>query len=240
MLQQLVVSASFVLSKMSEDKVGVAEEFWLALARNNREGAQEVVNRLDLSFVAASAYSFEEVEGEFQDAREHEPFKQGAAQGALSPKLLSSDTPKAMIDVWNAEDRLALVVVSSKLICEARFSDGEVDFLACAGSLNCPTASGCGWTTHVTGGRDSKGRPVIKMKLTEGRRRAFAITVKSLGSSVKRPKIYSLFQRSLWWICHTTFCLKGGMKLRSLSSSLLGSGSLSSRSIEARAGWLVS
>ncbi len=68
MLQQLVVGASFVLSKMSEDEVGVAEEFWLALARNDREGAQEVVNRLDLPFVAASAFLFEEVEGEFQDA----------------------------------------------------------------------------------------------------------------------------------------------------------------------------
>jgi hypothetical protein len=68
MLRQLVVGASFVLSKMSKDKVGIAEEFWLGLARNNREGAQEVVNRLDLFFVAASAFLFEEVEGEFQDA----------------------------------------------------------------------------------------------------------------------------------------------------------------------------
>ena len=85
-----------------------------------------------------------------------------------------------------------MVVVSSKLICGARFSDGEVDFLTCAGSLNCPTASGCSWTTHATGGRDSRGCPVIKIKLPEGGRRSSAIPVKSLGSLVKQPKILSV------------------------------------------------
>jgi hypothetical protein len=87
---------------------------------------------------------------------------------------------------------MALVVVSSNEICGARFADGEVDFLICAGTLDCLGGSGCGWTTHATGGNDAKGHPVLKMKLPEGGGKAFAIPVKSLGFAVKRPKIFSL------------------------------------------------
>jgi hypothetical protein len=45
--------------------------------------------------------------------------------------------------------------------------------------------------THATGGKDSKGHPVLKMKLPEGGG-GFAIPVKSLGFAVKQPKIFSL------------------------------------------------
>ncbi len=79
-------------------EVPVAKEFWLALARNDRAGAQEVVDRLDLPLVATSTFSFEEIEGEFQDAQGWESLKQRGAQGVLSPKLVSLDTPMAMVD----------------------------------------------------------------------------------------------------------------------------------------------
>ncbi len=46
-------------------EVPVAKEFWLALARNNRAGAQEVVDHLDLPLVATSTFSFKETEGKF-------------------------------------------------------------------------------------------------------------------------------------------------------------------------------
>ncbi len=64
--------------KMQEE-VPVAKEFWLALARNKRVAAQEVVNHLDLPLVAASTFSFEEIEGKFQDSQEQESFEQHSA-----------------------------------------------------------------------------------------------------------------------------------------------------------------
>jgi hypothetical protein len=194
--QQQVVGAFLVLPKMSKDKVGVAKDFWLALARNGRAGAQEVVNHLDLPLVATSPFSFQEIKGEFEDTRERKPLEPGGAQGVLSPRPLNIDTPKATLNAWNAEDRMALVVVSRNKICGTRFADGEVDFFDYVGALNCPGGSGCKWTTHATGGKDAKGCLVLKMKLPEGRGKAFAILVKSLGSAVKRPKIFFLLTLS--------------------------------------------
>ncbi len=60
-----------------------AEEFWLALARNDRAGAQEVINHLDLPPVVTSPFSFDLVEDEFEDCWECEP--QGGVTGGLSP-----------------------------------------------------------------------------------------------------------------------------------------------------------
>jgi hypothetical protein len=137
-------------------EVPVAKEFWLAIARNNRAAAQEVVDRLELPLVATSTFSFKEVDGELLDSQEREPLKQSGAQGALSPKLVSSDTPKATVDAWNLSDRVALLLVSKDEIFAARVTDGEVDFLACAGALDCPGGTSCGWTTHATGGKDAK------------------------------------------------------------------------------------
>ncbi len=47
-------------------------------------------------------------------------------------------------------------------------------------------------TTHATGGKDTKGHLVLKMKLPEGGGVVFAIPVKASGLAVKRPKIFSL------------------------------------------------
>ncbi len=77
-------------------------------------------------------------------------------------------------------------------ICGAWVTDGEVDFLACAGALDRPGGTSCGWTTHATGGKDAKGCLVLKMKLPEGGGEVFAIPVKASGSAVKRQKIFSL------------------------------------------------
>ena len=56
---------------MDQDEVNdipssLAEEFWAALATNDRNGAQQVVDRLALPPVETSAFLFEEVEGELQ------------------------------------------------------------------------------------------------------------------------------------------------------------------------------
>ncbi len=48
------------------------------------------------------------------------------------------DTPTEAVTAWNMEALVALVVVSKGEICGARVSDGEVDFLACAGTVDCP------------------------------------------------------------------------------------------------------
>ena len=107
------------------------KEFWLVLVRNDRAGAQEVVDRLDLPPVVTSPFSFDLVEEELEDCWEREP--QGGATGGLSPKSVSPDTPVAMVEAWNAVDWVQLVLVSKTKICGARVSDGEVNLLACAG-----------------------------------------------------------------------------------------------------------
>jgi len=83
------------------------------------------------------------------------------------------------------------VVVSKRETCVARLGDGEVEFLACVGRLDRPGGTSCGWATHELGGKDSKWRSVIKMDLPE-KGSVFAIQVKPSGSSVVRPKVFSL------------------------------------------------
>ena len=145
---------------MDQDEVNdipsVAEEFWAALATNDRSGAQQVVDRLALPPVETSAFSFEEVEGELEQVRGEEGGDGGS--GALSPKAVNSDTPVAVVETWNSDVRVALVLVSKDEICGARVSDGEVDFHACAGALDREGGTSCGWSTHETDGKDAKGR----------------------------------------------------------------------------------
>jgi hypothetical protein len=54
---------------MNEQEEAVAEEFRLALARNDCEGARAVADHLDLPPVESSALSFEEEKGERGSAR---------------------------------------------------------------------------------------------------------------------------------------------------------------------------
>jgi hypothetical protein len=100
------------------------------------------------------------------------------------------DTPTSTVDAWNLEIRVSLIVVSRQETCEARVMDGEVDFLACAGGMDCPGETFCGWTTHELGGKDPKKWTVLKMDLPEWGE-AFAILVEPLGSSVQCPKVFS-------------------------------------------------
>jgi hypothetical protein len=53
--------------------------------------------------------------------------------------------------------------VSKRETYGARVTDSEVDFLTCAGVMNCPGGTSCGWATHKVGGKGSKRRTVIKM-----------------------------------------------------------------------------
>jgi hypothetical protein len=118
-----------------DDEVAVAEEFWLALARNDREGAQEVVRHLEIPPVVTATFSFEHVEGE-DEARRPQELQDREEPGTLSPKAISPDTPAAIVVAWNVDARVALVLVSKNEICGAQVTDGEVDFLACAGDLD--------------------------------------------------------------------------------------------------------
>ncbi len=136
----------------------------------------------------SGTYSFELVEGEEQQA---EMIEEGTGTLAESPRAVMPDTLAATVDAWNAEAGVSLVVVSKRETCGARVSDGEVDFLACAGMLERLGGGGCGWTMHELGGKDSKKRMVVKMYLPESGE-AYAIFVKSSGSTIQRPKIFSL------------------------------------------------
>ena len=93
---------------MEDDKLTAAKEFWLALARNDRVGAQAVVNRLAIPLVESAAFSFEEVEGKDEPGREQSAPPLAVDTGTLPPKNLTSDTPVATVEAWNAH---ALVVL---------------------------------------------------------------------------------------------------------------------------------
>ena len=174
-----------------DNEVAVAEEFWLALARNDREGAQEVIRRLEIPPVVTPTFSFELVEGE-DEARRPLELQDRKEPGTLSPMAISPDTPASIVDAWNVDARVALVLVSTNEICWARVTDGEVNFLACAGALDRVGGTSCGWATHEAGGKDAKGRHVLKMDLPPDGSKAYVIPVKASGSAVKRPKVFSL------------------------------------------------
>jgi hypothetical protein len=99
------------------------------------------------------------------------------------------DTPMEVVTAWNTEALVDLVVVSGGEICGTRVSDGKVDFLVCAGPVDCPGGTSCGWATHETGGKDSKRRNVLKISLPD-QGEVFAIPVNATRSLVKRPKIF--------------------------------------------------
>jgi len=77
-----------------------------------------------------------------QEPRPVPPEGLGGEAGTLSAKALNPDTSvaTATVDAWNGIDWVTLRVVSSTEICGARMADGEVDFLAGAGSLERPGA----------------------------------------------------------------------------------------------------
>ncbi len=60
------------------------------------------------------------------------------------------------------------------------------------GPLDSIGGTSCGWTTHESEGKDSKGRKVLKIELPDQGGKAFVIPVKSSGSTVKQPKVFSL------------------------------------------------
>ncbi len=87
---------------------------------------------------------------------------EGALMGA-SPRGVMPGTPMSTIDAWNSDVGVSLIVVSKQGNCGARVSEGDIDFLACAGATERAGAAGCGFTTHEFGGKDSLKRPVVKM-----------------------------------------------------------------------------
>ena len=174
---------------MADPQVSLVEDFWLAVARNDRAGAEAAAASIEVPLVAlAPAYSFELVEDEVPGGEDEQE-----DTGTLfeTPRAVRPDTPVATVDAWNAEVGVSLVLVSKIKTCGARVSGGEVDFLACAGDNERPGSGGCGWTTHELGGRDSNKKPVVKMAFPE-RGDGYAILVKSSGAKIQRPKIFSL------------------------------------------------
>jgi hypothetical protein len=108
-----------------------------------------------------------------------------------SPRAVMPDTPVAMVDAWNAEVGVLLIVVCKSKTCGARVLDSKVDFLARAGAMDCPGGGMCGWTMHELGGKDSKKRTVVEMDLLD-QGEAYVILVRTSGSSVQRPKVFLL------------------------------------------------
>jgi hypothetical protein len=146
------------------DQASIIEDFWLAIARNDRAAAEAAATQIEALLVSVLAsYSFELVEEEDQQVETGEKHA-GTLTG--SPREVIPDTPVAMVDAWNAEVGVSLIVVSKSKNCGARVLDGKVDFLACAGAMDCPGGGGCGWTTHELGGKDTKNRTVVKMDLS--------------------------------------------------------------------------
>ena len=175
---------------MDTETTSAVADFWLAVGRNNLEEAEAAVLRLETPLVSVSSgFSFDMVEGEGKD-QGVDLEDEGALMGA-SPRGVMPGTPMSTIDAWNSDVGVSLIVVSKQGTCGARVSEGDIDFLACAGATERAGAAGCGFTTHEFGGKDSLKRPVVKMAFPEAGE-GFAILVKPSGSVVKRPKIFSL------------------------------------------------
>jgi hypothetical protein len=149
-------------------ELSIAEEFWLAMGRNDRTSAEQIVARLDVPPVVLSAYSFEMVdEDKGEGAFDLRARRQVDESGTLTPRgvTVMPDTPTEAVNAWNRETLVTLMVVTKAEICGARVGDGEVDFLTCAKVVDRVGGSSCGMTTHQTGGKDSKKRNVLKMTL---------------------------------------------------------------------------
>ena len=151
---------------MNTETTSAVADFWLAVARNNREEAEAAVLRLEAPLVAVpSGFSFDMVEGEGKE-QGGELEDSGALVGS-SPRGVMPGTPMSTVDAWNADVGVSLIVVSKQATCGARVSEGDVDYLACAGPTERPGGAGCGFTTHELGGKDSLKRPVVKMAFPE-------------------------------------------------------------------------
>ena len=143
-----------------EDKGGdpqvlsIAEEFWLAMGRNDRTTAEAILTWLDVPPVVISAYSFEmvdEEEGETPAGAARESEESGTS--TLKGVTVMPDTPTEAVNAWNCKTLVTLMLVMKSGICGARVGDGEVDFLACALAVDREGGSSCGMTTHQTGGK---------------------------------------------------------------------------------------
>ena len=76
----------------------IAEEFWLAMGRNNRTLAERIAARLDVPPVVLSAYSFEMVEEEEgEEAVDLGACHQVEKSGALTPRGI---TVMRLIRLW--------------------------------------------------------------------------------------------------------------------------------------------
>jgi hypothetical protein len=109
------------------------------MARNDRAFAKQIVAWLEVPPVVGSPYLFEMIENEEGKVVDLEACRQQEASGALTPRGVSvmPDMPTEAVTAWNADVMVALIAVSKAEICGARVGDGEVDFLACAGPVDC-------------------------------------------------------------------------------------------------------
>ena len=112
--------------------------------------------------------------------------------GALTPRGITvmPDTPTEAVNAWNRGTLVTLLLVRKDGICEARVSNGEVDFLACAKKFDRVGGLLCGMTTHQMSGRDSKMRNVLKMTLPH-QGGVFVIPVATSNRTVKCPNMFS-------------------------------------------------
>ena len=159
-------TSSFALTKSSSsvssyqamdtiDKTSAVANFWLAVGRNNLEEAEAAVLRLKAQLVAVfSSYSFDMVEAEGE--QQGEDLEDSGALIGTSPWGVMPGTPTSTVDAWNADVGVSLIDVSKGGTCGARVSEGEVDFLACAGPTEQPGAAGYGFTMHELGGKNSR------------------------------------------------------------------------------------
>ena len=143
-------------------ELSIAEEFWLAMGRNDRSPAEEIAARLEAP--PASKWLRRTRGGGDTDPQGQ---RQGEEPGTLTPRGVSvmPDTPTEVVNAWNRATLVMLMLVTKEGICGARVGDGEVDFLACAKEVDRIGGSSCEMATHQMGGKDSKKRNVLKMTL---------------------------------------------------------------------------
>ncbi len=92
------------------DRASLVKDFWLAIARNDRKGAEAAVALIEPPLVALlSTYSFEMVD---EEERETDRGRKGALPES---SVVMPDTPLSTVNAWNAKVPVVLVVVSKSL-----------------------------------------------------------------------------------------------------------------------------
>ena len=99
------------------------DAFWCAVISRDKTAAAQAARGLDIPLVEIPTYSFDTEEGEGGIR---------STTGAYSLSGVPPGTPKTVLDAWNQDKEVKLMMVEGGVHCGARIGDGDNYFQACA------------------------------------------------------------------------------------------------------------